>query len=129
MAGPIGQARGQAMIELMVMATLVLVLVSAGVALSGTIMKMFKHNFLAPSSKDDIPQDDLVNSPELKKYIRFFPHLSQRESLNQLKSEGYSIEQKFSVPQGLILLLKKENSHLALIENAEGRLAVYDQTH
>jgi Flp pilus assembly pilin Flp len=44
MAGPIGQARGQAMIELMVMATLVLVLVSAGVALSGTIMKMFKHN-------------------------------------------------------------------------------------
>lgn len=117
------RSHGQAIVELTIVIVTILLLVSVAIALTATLRKELKHNFI----KDDSNQ--VSNLPEkmdgLKNFIRFFPKEARETTLLKLRQSGWNEDRRLKIPGGLVILLNSPIGHMGLIETGKGKIGVY----
>jgi hypothetical protein len=121
----IGKANGQAVVELTVLVTAVLLVVCATIAVVATVKKVMKHDFVGKTPSLENENIDVMIENKLKNKVRFFQNRKTNEILDDLRSEGWAEDRRLKVPHGLIMMFSNGEKHMDLIKNKDGNLGVY----
>ena len=108
--------RGQALIELTLTSTLILLVTMSAVGAACLILKNFKHHSVeGPSS--DFRGHDQAPLVRLKKDLVFFDEKSPTRQRHILTTKGWELSSKFKLEKEKIYFFKKGDQELLLFKN------------